>query len=33
MAGIEFPEENFVFSENFKAILRSFENTAGFAQR
>lgn len=33
LAGLEFPEENFVFSENFKTILRSFENTAGFAQR
>jgi 3-hydroxyacyl-[acyl-carrier-protein] dehydratase len=33
MAGLEFPEENFVFSENFKTILRSFENTAGFASR
>ena len=33
MAGIEFPEDNFVFSENFKTILRSFENTAGFVQR
>ena len=25
IGGMEFPEENFVFSENFKTILRSFE--------